>query len=437
MSVINSSFGGGGGIKINGIIEQYRVSAGKNINAGDFVQFVNDIGQETGLINQDEYSYNGSSAVKINENKIVVFHGGRFHGSELYATLITVNNMSFSVGTTTMICDEPYSGMNPRAVLVDTNTIFIAHNHEDYNRGYDLYGVLITINNSIITVGADTCIYDTGTAATKDVILIETNKVFVTRSDWGGDGLLCFVISTENNTIVTVAMEDMTSRSDSGRYTSSVLVGANKVFTVYMGGTTTYYLYGCISEIQETGISLGTETALTTGNGGYITPCAATLDDTVLMIRTDDVVARATFLTISGSTISVTSETPLSKDLYDLKLLPITSRRVFVIYSDEFSVAMLKCAVIDIDGKNVLFDYNSEMILSSTENSGADDNNTAVLLNGDRMIVLYLGTDSSFSHYGRVIEYNKVSIASASSPISGVAKTSGSGGKTINIYVPE
>lgn len=31
----------GGGLKINGIIEEYKVASGGNVRAGDFVKFVN------------------------------------------------------------------------------------------------------------------------------------------------------------------------------------------------------------------------------------------------------------------------------------------------------------------------------------------------------------------------------------------------------------
>lgn len=57
------------GIDINGVIEEYKVAAGENISAGDFISWY-DKGFNKRYINIPEYRiYNqGFSAIKINSN---------------------------------------------------------------------------------------------------------------------------------------------------------------------------------------------------------------------------------------------------------------------------------------------------------------------------------------------------------------------------------
>ena len=61
------------GAKINGIIQDYVVASGGNVNAGDFVKYLNEI-----TIEQDTKLDSGSnfiSAVKLSENKVFIAHG--------------------------------------------------------------------------------------------------------------------------------------------------------------------------------------------------------------------------------------------------------------------------------------------------------------------------------------------------------------------------
>ena len=60
----------GGRIKINAIIEEYKVASGENVRTGDFVQYINEASNQQKQLSNSTDSGSCIQAVKISDNKV-------------------------------------------------------------------------------------------------------------------------------------------------------------------------------------------------------------------------------------------------------------------------------------------------------------------------------------------------------------------------------
>lgn len=128
----------GSSLKINGLIEEYTVASGGNVNAGDFVSFVND-----SISNENELELNSNavkwdiSAVLLNENKVFIAYSSS--DDYLYGVICTIDDKNVTVSNATQLSSISNSGYMYRSVTVlDNNTVFIAHS---VGSSFYLYGL--------------------------------------------------------------------------------------------------------------------------------------------------------------------------------------------------------------------------------------------------------------------------------------------------------
>lgn len=88
-----------GGLNIHGIVEKYRVAAGGNVKAGDFVEFVNNY--EDTFLSNDIY-HKAISAVTLNESKVFVAY--LVHSSENY----TIHGIVYEINETEINARNEY-----------------------------------------------------------------------------------------------------------------------------------------------------------------------------------------------------------------------------------------------------------------------------------------------------------------------------------------
>lgn len=134
---------------INGIIEEYTVASGGNVNAGDFVSFVN----EYGFIQQAEKSvtFTGNTrpikqllAIELSDNKIFIFFRNDYYYCYGVVALIDSNNI-INLGTSV----EIYSNSDELCDLIklSDNKIFISYIIGKSNvHDSLLYGQVVLIN---------------------------------------------------------------------------------------------------------------------------------------------------------------------------------------------------------------------------------------------------------------------------------------------------
>ena len=139
----------GGGAKINGIIEQYKVQAGATISAGDFVSFVNSWGTRGNLAASGSYM-NGCSAVELGDNKLLFFYS---NNSYAMAAVITLSGSAFTIATPVQISAQPRSGTIIRPLMLSSGNILVSY-YDDSTNEY-LYCVVLSVSGTTITVGTE------------------------------------------------------------------------------------------------------------------------------------------------------------------------------------------------------------------------------------------------------------------------------------------
>lgn len=80
-------------VDVQGIIKEYEVKAGQNINAGDFVEFFNE------YLSRQNSCRDAPSAILLEDNKVFIAHSystSRY----LYGTIVTINGTEMTPVTT-------------------------------------------------------------------------------------------------------------------------------------------------------------------------------------------------------------------------------------------------------------------------------------------------------------------------------------------------
>ena len=136
--------GQSGGYRINGIIEQYIVAAGENINIGDFVQYTNEYDTIKKEIS-DNYATDRLAICALNDATAFLAYGA---GSELYGMIATINSGKISTSTPVQLSSNSNSGQYIDVIKLSETSVFILSGSSSTN-----YVMVCTIDGNNITGG--------------------------------------------------------------------------------------------------------------------------------------------------------------------------------------------------------------------------------------------------------------------------------------------
>lgn len=421
------------GIKINGIIEEYTVASGGNVSAGDFVKFVNEYGTDTQL---DTGKI--KSAVLLNENKVFIAYG-KGNNILLYGIVCTISGTTITIGTETQLSTDSYSGSTVSAVVLNENKVFIAHRANNY-----LNAIICEINETIITTGTDTQIStDNYSGYIISAVKLNESKVFIAHSRTSNYNLNA-IICTLSGTTITVGTDTQLSTNNYTGYTISVVaLNESKVFIAH-SNSSYYNLYGTVCTIEETTITAGTLTQLSTGNYTGKTISAITLNENKVFIAHSSLASGsgtyydlyAIICTINNTTITAGTDTQLSNNKYSgdfISTIKLTENRIFIAHSYN-SNKLLYGIVCRLSGAIISTEIDDTLISNIL---GSDANATVVRLNNDKAFIAHSGTDAesstTYRMYGIIL---KTKIMKSAIDIGGIAKTSATMGNNAKIYEP-
>ena len=315
--------GGGSADVVNGIIEYYKANSG-TISANTFVEFINgSLKESISTGNQVELtsgtSAGNASAVLINTDKVFVAYR---NGNYLYGVVCTISGTTITVGTDIQLSTINYAYDYVSAVDLGTDKVFIAHRNGSY-----LYGVVCTISGTTITVGTDTQLSTSSSSYFYiSAVALGTDKVFVAHQVSLSPGYRLYgVVCTISGTTITVGTDTQlsTNTTNSNAYISATSVASNVVLVAH---GIQPYLYGVVCTISGTTITVGTDTQLSTklGTAGHISAVALGLSTAFIYAGGQSVVC-----TISGTTITVETEEYTWTGYYASAVV-LDSNRVFI-----------------------------------------------------------------------------------------------------------
>lgn len=425
-------------LDIDGVIKQYRVLAGETISAGSFIEFINTITSTTTTA-----ADNGVSCVLLEENKIFMTHGGS--SDRLYGTIVTIDgtNMTFTTKTINSTSYSCYYG-NPSCVLLEENKIFIAYGH---NSNYTLYGAIVTINGTDMSVTTSAIGGTKSIYSTIDCILLEKNKVFIAHNNYS-PYCLCGTIVSIDGTTMTAVNSILNSDSGSCNFNASarcVLLENNKVFIAYGYGTSSSSsarLYGTTVVIDGTTM---TATHYVLKEAGYNLNygCTGEVFGCILVGNNKVFVAYATgsdqhlssmLVNIDGSNVSTSSHTVIdSSGVYKGRSILLENNKIFIVYSPSGGMYQLKSAFVEIDGNTIT--VTKKMLNDKLYRANYNYPDCLALSDGKIFIAHHYYPANGSEQLASSI-YIGDKVKNYTDKIDGVASMDGSDGALIDVVVP-
>jgi len=429
----------GGGLNISGIIEEYQVASGGNVNAGDFVKYINNLSIENDTqLSSVQYSGYTMSAVLLEDNKVFIAHSYS-NSYYLYGIVCTINGTTITAGSDTQLCTTTNTGNAISVVLLAENKVFIAHNQSN---SYFLFGMVCTISGTTITIGSNTQLQVTRSGNYISTILLDDGKVFIAHN-YSNTICLYGIVCTINGTNIIVGTDtQLSSVQYSGYSISAVLLEENKVFIAH-SYSNSYYLYGIVCTINGTTITAGSDTQLVLNDSTGYGMQVVLLENNKIFIAHRNLETYYNILygiicTIVGINIIAEQDTQLlSETTVDtaskISIIALSNEKVFIghNYSSNYYLYGLECI---ISGTTII--SGTDIQLSNFEN--ASFSIVSVKLQDNRIATIH-DYDSNRYLYGMIFNNEELikQLESASDDIFGVAKTSGTAGELVQTYVPD
>lgn len=307
------------GLKLNDVIEEFKyVYQGQQIKAGDFVEYVNGIAGEVNCgtsedtaLSTSDYAGSGISAVALDDNRVFVAHNysSSYH---LYGMIVTIDGATITKGTDTALSTFGYTGETISAVLLPSGNVFIAHR---YSSSSYLYGMVVTIDGTAITAGADTQL---GTNSYRGLAisscLMPNGNVFIAYEGTANGylyGMVCSILGTG----VSKGTETLIANKYKyeGSKISVCLLPNGNVFIAHSEGSS-YNLNAIVCTIDGTVITAGTDTQLETTTYASFQVYARALENGNVFIvhsKTSDYYLYVMVVTINGTAITAGTDTQL------------------------------------------------------------------------------------------------------------------------------
>ena len=432
--------GSSDGVSINGIIAAYKVDAGQNINAGDFVTFVvralSDLGS----------AYTAPSAVLLDANKVFIAHVYRSN-HYLYGTIVTIDGTTMTPVTTQLSTVASSSWYGVSVILLEANKVFIAH---AYSGSAYLYGTIVTIDGTNMTaVTTQLSAVEYSCRVAPSAILLESNKVFIAHSYSNTMYLYGTIVTIDGTTMTPVTTQLSTVASSCHEAPpSAILLAENKVFIGH-AYSSSRYLYGTIVTIDGTTMTPVTTQLNATGRSCFDAASVILLEANKVFIAHrygNTNYLYGTIVTIDGTTMTPVA-TQLSEVSYSAFSSPsailLETNKVFIAHS-YISSQYLYGTIVTIDG-TTMTPVTTQLSALSTSCYYSP---SSVLLEANKVFIAHSYNASNRYLYGTTVIISDTTITvTAISTVSSYAKldlvtpkaiaaNSGVAGSTINCYTP-
>ena len=412
MSII-SKFPGGGGTGIQGIIENYYVYAGSNVSAGDLVEYINGIASQTTETSVDtqlssmQNSGNVISAVKLDGSRIFIAHMYS-PNYNLYGMIVTINDTNITYGADTRLSDTTRSGSAISAIKLDDNRIFIAHS---YGNNYHLYGMIVSISGSTITTGDDkeltinTTIDRPGRISAQ---LLHGGDVFVSYP-YGARNYLYGMIVSISGTSVTAGTEvSLSTDPMSGEIISTQLLSNGNVFIAH--SYSNYQLYGMIVAIIGSTIRVGKKEQLSNiTNSGKSISTKLLRDNVIFIAHSYDTYyyLYGMIVNIDGTSIINGKDTILSsikRSLFKISTELLPNGNIFLTYCNNATGTNDELYGMIVIINNAIITAGIETQLSNVSFSGTE---TSILSITNELTFVVHSYSGYYNLYAQIFETSK------------------------------
>lgn len=429
----------GGGFKIDELIEDYKVASGGNVNVGDFVKFIEEYNITEGTItniNSTKYYGWNISVVPLSNDKVFIAHssGGPQSSYYLYGVICTINETNITAGVDTRLYNLTNCGRYYSIVRLTSDKVFIAY-------GTSLYVMICTINGTTITVESNTSL---GTTFKSEVYCIEltSDKVFIAYnySSNSSSYYLYGIVCTISGTTVTMGKYTGITSKFSPQKLEVKVLSSNKIFIIG-NDDIFYYLYGVVCTIDGTTVTAGSTTVLSHSEISI---------PHVLQLSENKVFASYTHntnsyiygivCTIDETTITKGTETQLSnisfnKRYANCEAVKLSNNKVFIVYTTSENKDF-NGMICNIDNLAITIKVNNNLNVTSQGTSG---DISMIILSNNKIFITY-GYDSYTYLYGVICTIDETigvkQLENLIDKLFGLANTSGTENEMVQVYVP-
>lgn len=422
----------GGGSIVNSIIEEYTVASGGNVKAGEFVRYVNDNNLD---ITNSMFGNNQCEKldmILLNDKKVFIVYKENFN---LNGVICEINNDTISFSPSLAISTGVISLKKISLVKLKDNKIVVVRDENNY-----IVATLCNISDSITIENTYNITSCTNLIGLKSFLLCNNKFCIV----FGKTSLLQAVIcEISNNSIEIGSILTLDTKYYSGESFAASKVEDNKFIVVHGGANSsnTNHLYGMICTINGNMITKHNDTILKDAtqqlNAGYVTGI-------VMLEKNKFCIANSLAVSIckiKGNNIIMYPEVRLISDNYYDNSQPIVlgKNNLFFQFTKKttdyaYYGHHLWCKVYN-NIVNVEMEKELENSVSTSSNYIVS---STLVINNNLLFLIRCSQYSNFNYYLIKHHYNEISKALGfEKNILGLAKTSGSSGKTIKVYVPK
>ena len=445
MSIINC-FSANTGLKIDAIVENYYAYAGENISAGDFVEFVNVYTTHQGQSNYFSLSTPVSiSACLIDQTKFVVaYYNVNGTSNKGILKIGTVSSNTITFGSDYIfdnVADYVYMSK------LDTDKFIIV-----YKYSYNIKAIACTISGATISFGTSTTVFTgtgSGVYSEPKVVAISTTKAVAVSSRGGIYGSVLTIgndLSITAGTIVGIS-------SNNGSYLDICELTSTKLLITYNDGG---YSDGKAGVITVSGTNITVHTQYSFLDTNVIATSVCTLANNkvfIMYIKQTSYTCCGIIGNISGNTVTF-SDPVVIDDTGDVRNLgydicSLSSDKVVLAYTlgstQQTRTGIIRTALISQDDVITIQNYlifsnsytESPFILQSANNVIILSYDTYYngTVNQGRSCFLDCTLDTPSTDIIDSVETQVRQITT--SQFNGIAKTKGTGGDQIKVYVPD
>jgi hypothetical protein len=417
----------GGGAAINGLIESYKLKAGENISPGDFVDILNQ--KINGVFGNKQIFRSLSAwqikAVLIDTNKIFVAHKDLTSDSFGRGIIGTISGNNITWGSEYVF--DASNIYDIEIILLETNKVLITYGASN---GHGT-GIIGTVNGTVISWGSK-FVYNSGTTSSGKIAFIQTNKVVVVYRDVSFSNHGTTKVGIISGTNITWSAKFM-FRQDNTWISSLLYLGGDRLAVNWSAGN---------SNGGYTQILITSGSTVTSGGGSNFV-----FDNTAIITGTSIVRIGSKAVIIyrhPNNNQGLYSVGTISSDLNSINWSPTPSmftlssgdleatviqNKIILAYSDNDSASSGKVIEGKISGNLVNWEAPTEFSTFSTHISVVSLENNVVINYRDTGNV---GTSNVYT-----LSFTETVMESAKDQILGVAKSAGTGGQTIDVYVDE
>jgi hypothetical protein len=429
----------GGGSKINGIIESYKVKAGENISAGEFVDYINsqDLTLSSPVVFNNSYT-SSARAISLSSEKIVIVYGSLVtvpNGTASAPTVIVgiISGSSISFGEPTVFASNGTSKIS--AVALGSDKIVVSYrDNANSGRGTSIIGTVdgLSVSFGIPTI-FDNAITDTNySSANISLTALSSDKIVVGYSNNGSSNHGTAIVGTITGLTISFGSPIVFNSAITSDI-ATVALDSDKIVVSYRNGGNSYYSTAIVGTINELSVSFG-DPIIYDNNNGFSGNMISLNNNKIIIgyTRIDSSYYGTSIVgTVSGSSISFGTPVIYNTTGSGAGIIAVlSSNKIIAAYNNYANAYRNEYIIGTVDGSSISWSGptpfgNSFNFLLSLD-----------LLGNNKILIIYGSGNPGGRGFYIIGEFEKLLIP-ATEDVFGVAKKKGTGGDIIPVYIDQ